>query len=482
MVPAWVAIYITDRLQGGCEVACDLESIELLPGAELLQLPRPESSRPDARLRRRETRRNLRISTADGVACSVMVGIGENYLPAFALALGTGEVLSGLIASVPIFAGAILQLISPLAIRLVGSNRRWVVACVSLQAMSFLPMLAAALVGHIATPLLFLLAALYWGAGMASGPAWNHWIDTLVPLRIRARYMGRRSRFTQFGILAGFAGGGLALEFGESLGRPLWAFAVLFLVASACRFMSAGFLFAQSEPVRSVGGSARGGLRGAFGRLRSQRDGQLLIYLWAMQMAAQTASPFYAPFMLASLKFSYLKYMLIVSAALAAKALALPTLGMVAHRFGSRRLMVFGGLAVVPLALMWILSQATCYLLCLQVVAGIAWAAYELATLLMFFDAVDRRQRVGMLTLYNLGFAAATVAGSLCGGAVLALFAQAKIGYYAIFAISAVGRLSTVPLLMRIGSDKDEAESVPATVKMLPEYEAISERELSRAA
>ncbi len=473
---------IIDSQRGGFRVACELEPIDLLPAPELLELSRPDAPCPDARLRRTATRRNLRISTADGVACSVMVGIGENYLPAFALALGAGEVLAGLIASVPIFAGAVLQLISPTAIRLVGSNRRWVVVCVSLQAMSFLPMLAAAIVGHISTPLLFLLAALYWGAGMASGPAWNHWIDTLVPLRIRARYMGRRSRSTQFGILAGFAGGGLALAYGESLGRPLWAFAMLFLVASACRFASAGFLFAQSEPARSVGRNATAGLRGAFGRLRSHRDGRLLIYLWAMQMAAQTAAPFYAPFMLASLKFSYLKYMLIVSAALATKALALPTLGMIAHRFGSRRLLVLGGLTVIPLSMFWIFSQATGYLLCLQVASGIGWATYELGTLLMCFDAVDRRQRVGMLTLYNLGNAAAMVAGSLCGGGILALLGQARIGYFAIFAISGVARLSTVPLLMRIGGKTTEAEAAPATVKLLPEFAAPGDRPMSRAA
>ena len=287
-----------------------------------------------------------------------MVGIGETYLPAFALALGTGQVLAGLIASVPILAGAVLQLISPMAIRILGSNRRWVVSCVSVQAISFLPMVAAALVGHISTALLFLLAAVYWGSGMASTPAWNHWIDMLVPTRVRARYMGRRSRFTQAGILAGFIGGGLALEFGESLSRPLWAFAMLFLTAAVCRFISAGFLFAQGEPLGGGAHASIAGLRGAVGRLRKDRDGRLLVYLWALQMAAQTAAPFYAPFMLGLLKFSYLKYMLIISAALVTKAVALPTLGKVAHRCGARRLLAFGGVGVIPLSLLWIMSQA----------------------------------------------------------------------------------------------------------------------------
>lgn len=439
-------------------VACNLEATDQAAAATLCLPP------PAARRNCSSTRRNLWISTADGLACSVMVGIGETYLPAFALALGTGQVVAGLIASVPIFAGAVLQLVSPTAIRWLGSNRRWVVGCVAVQAFSFLPLVATALIGSISTPLLFLLAALYWGSGMASGPAWNHWIDTLVPARIRARYMGRRSRFTQAGILCGFAGGGLALEFGNAMGRPLWAFAVLFLMAAICRFISAGFLFAQGDPLRSTAAtgstgalgstaaSPGAGLQDAVGRLRGTRDGRLLVYLWGIQMAAQVASPFYAPFMLGLLKFSYLKYMLIVSVALVTKAVAVPTFGRLAHRFGARRLLSLGGLGVIPLAALWIVSQSTCFLVAIQIISGACWAAYELGSLLMCFEAVDHHQRIGMLTLYNLGFAAATVAGALCGGTVLALFGQQRIGYFAMFGLSSLARLATAPLLARIGA------------------------------
>ena len=39
----------------------------------------------------------------------------------------------------------------------------------------------AAAVGKAPTLILFAIAALYWGAGMAAGPAWNNWIDALIP-------------------------------------------------------------------------------------------------------------------------------------------------------------------------------------------------------------------------------------------------------------------------------------------------------------
>ncbi len=400
-------------------------------------------------------RRDLRMIMGDGVACSVMIGIGENYLAPFALALGMGEVVAGLIASVPLLAGAVLQLLTPLAIRRLGSHRRWVVTCVMCQAISFLPMAIAAAVGSIPVWLLFLLAAVYWGSGMASGPAWNSWVETLIPGRIRDSYFGRRTRFCQAATLIGFTGGGFWLAWGDLHGGPLTAFAVLFVAAAVCRFGSAAMLGRQSEPPHSrhVGGQLS--LRAAFGRLRSESDGRLLIYLWAMQAGAQVASPFFTPFMLGELKFSYGKYMLIVSTSLAAKAIAAPTLGVLAQRFGARRLLLIGGVIVIPLPLLWIVSQAMTMLIAIQVLAGAAWATYELASFLILFEAIGSRERVGMLTLFNFGNAAATVAGSLIGGALLAAFGESYSGYMAVFAASALVRLATVPLLQTLKTKED---------------------------
>jgi hypothetical protein len=54
-----------------------------------------------------------------------------------------GEVVAGLIACVPLLAGAILQLVSPYGVRTLGSYRRWVSACAAVQAASFIPLVVA---------------------------------------------------------------------------------------------------------------------------------------------------------------------------------------------------------------------------------------------------------------------------------------------------------------------------------------------------
>lgn len=398
------------------------------------------------------TRRDLRAMLGDGAAFSVMQGIGENYLPAFALALGMGEVVSGLIACVPLLCGAGLQLASPVGVRRFGSYRRWVVLCAALQAASFLPLAAGAIAGWLPVWLLFLVAGSYWGAGMATGPAWSTWAPTIVPLRIRSHFFARRTRVSQFGVLFGFIGGGMALQLGQHYEHTLSAFAWIFLVAGACRFISSRLLSLQSEAVQPGAEMQVIGPRELLSRLQNHDEGRLLWYLWLVYAMAQISGPYFTPFLLGQLRTSYAEYMLVLATSILAKTLAMPWLGRFAHRHGSRKLMILGGITIIPLPVLWVFSNSLPYLMCVQLCAGAAWGALELSIVLMSFDCIPASHRTSMLTLYNVGYAVASVAGSLLGGFILKLNGETQIAYLIVFAASSAARLLTLPLMMRLPS------------------------------
>src|SRR5690606_33872085 len=126
-------------------------------------------------------RSNVRLSLSEGAAFSVMVGIGETYLPAFAIWMGLGDVVSGLVTTLPLLAGSLLQLSAPAMVRRLGSYRRWVVLCATVQATTFLPLVVCAIVGQLPMALVFLTASLYWAAGLGASGAWNSWMGTLIP-------------------------------------------------------------------------------------------------------------------------------------------------------------------------------------------------------------------------------------------------------------------------------------------------------------
>jgi MFS family permease len=403
--------------------------------------------------------RDLGRIVGDGVAFSVMVGIGETYLSAFALAAGLGELVAGLVATLPILVGAVLQLVSPTAVRLLGSHRRWVVLCARLQALSFAPLVVGALAGGIGVGWLFFAAAAYWGFGMATGPAWNAWVEALVPSEIRARFFASRTRWAQAALFVAVMTGGGILERASGRGGPLSVFAVLFALAAGARLVSAQFLSRQSEPAGLRPPRGGGGIAGARSRLRGPA-GLFLLYLLAMQASVYVAAPFFTPYMLESLHLSYARFTVLTAAAFAARIAILPLWGRIAHRRGSAPVFRLGAVGIVPLPLLWLLSHSFPYLVALQLVAGAAWAALELATTLAFFERLEASDRIDVLTLFNLGNALALAAGAVGGSLLFAYFARGPEAYAVLFAASSAARAAALLLLRRA--------EVPAEVHAAP--------------
>ncbi|WP_146536720.1 MFS transporter [Rubripirellula reticaptiva] len=392
----------------------------------------------------------MRASCADATAWGGMVGFGETYLVAFALAIGISELTAGLMGSLPLLCGGVLQLVSPRLIRTLGSHKRWVVLCSSIQALVFVPLVIAALRGSISGTSLMLIASIYWGAGLAGGPAWNTWIGTVVPPPIRSRYFAFRTRSSQAAVFAGFLAGGFGLQWASQSEQLLTAYAIVFGLAGACRVVSVAMLVIKSEPTPIPANMRSIPLLSACRHLLNEGSGRLLLYLAAVQVAAQIAGPYLTPFMFQKLGHSYTQYVTLISMTFLAKVVTLPMWGHVAHRIGPHRLLWIGGIGIVPMSAAWIVSDAMPWLIAIQVGAGVVWAAYELAFFLMFFDAIAVEERTSLLTMYNLINTIAFVVGALIGGSILWILETSYVGYLVIFGVSTVARGGTLFLLARV--------------------------------
>ena len=386
-----------------------------------------------------------------------MVGLGETYFPAFVLAMSHNQIACGLTATVPMVAGALLQLVTPRAVARLRSYRVWVVICAVVQALSFVPLILAAIHGAMSVMAAFAVIAIYWATNLGSGAVWNAWVSTIVPQRIRASYFARRTVLCQAGLLVGIVGGGLLLQWGAHHENVLWAFAVIFAAAAAGRLLSSWFLFTQSEPKRERNDRLPWELRSGVGRFHYHPTGRLIIYLFAVQTAVQMSGPYFTPYMLRQLELSYASYVVLISTAYVAKIFTLPYCGQIAARFGANRLMWLGGAAIVPIAGLWNFSSDFVYLCVVQVLSGAAWGAFELAMLLLFFEAIPRERRVAVLTMYNVANALAYLVGSLLGGALLGYFGPVREAYLLLFLVSSVGRLAALGLLAWVAVAKPQS-------------------------
>jgi hypothetical protein len=388
----------------------------------------------------RSLRRDLVSSTADGASFGVMVGIGETYVPAFVLAVGLGEVFAGLIASIPVLVGSILQLTTPWGVQWLRSHRRWVVLCSTVQGLCFLPLVVAALAGSIPPWAALLITSIYWGSGLATGSAWNTWQGTVVPPLIRANFFARRARLQQVTTLVGFLAGGIALQWGRAFGEPVLLFAATFAIAFACRMLSVVFLAAQSEPVPMPPGQRQLSLKEQWARFSSPLTGRLLRLAVVMQAGVWVAGPFFNPYMLKVLEFTYVEYAALLGISFVAKFLTLPFWGRVAKQWGASTLLWWGVIGVVPLAIGWNVSSNYWWLLSLQVLAGTAWGAYELAIFLLFFETIPAEERTSVLTWYNFANSAALLFGSAVGATILKVGGVTPEAYHMVYAVSTVMR------------------------------------------
>lgn len=409
----------------------------------------PESngstSRPWDASRRLQS--DLRHITGDGVFFGWMVGAGETYFSAFALALGAGAVATGFLATAPLLAGAFLQLLSPLGVRRLGTPRRWVVLCACLQAATFIPLFAGALRGHLFLPVLFVAATIYWASGMGISSAWNMMIASLVPVDIRHRFFARRTRIHQLAILLAMATGGFLLQIGAGRGESVFFFAFLFGSAFVARLASARLLGAYSEPPQGWPRLRFLSPSGFMRRLTMREEGRFLLFLLLIQLAVNTSSPFFTPFMLKTLEFSYHQYMALLAASFVAKVATLPLFGRLAKQWGVKPVLALGVCGIAPLPALWLISSAFPYLFAIQIFSGAVWAAFELSVILLQLELIRESERASMLAYFNLANAMAQILGTLLGGTLL-WYGGAHHGTYTwLFALSTGVRIVTLVAL-----------------------------------
>jgi MFS family permease len=110
------------------------------------------------------------------------------------------------------------------------------------------------------------------------------------------------------------------------------------------------------------------------------------------------------------------------------------------------------------------LSGNFVWIAAIQLLSGLTWAAFELAIVLMFFEAIPRRERMSLVTLYNVSNSAAMVCGTFAGAFVLRYFSESMVGYTVIFGLSSFARIFAVVLLARL-SLSQAVEAVPRVVE-----------------
>ncbi len=399
--------------------------------------------------KRRKVRKSLKLSVLDAAAFSAMLGLTQNYITPFALALKATTAQVGLLASVPSFTTALSQLAAPKLSQRAGSRKGFILPVAFGHALMWLPILLI--------PYVFPGPKVWWLIGFVTlsgvlssiaNPAWGSMMADLVPEEVRGRYFSFRGRIAGFiSLVFSLIAGGVLQLF---TGNVFVGFSIIFAGAMLFRLLSLYFLSGMYEPPISYGKEGGQSLLYMVGHLGSSNLGRFIIYVALVNFATNIAAPFFAVYMLRDLKFNYVTYMLIIAFNAIANLVFLTFWGRRADRAGNIKVIRVTSFLLPFVPLVWLGSPNMYYLMGAEILSGFAWSGFNLAIVNFVYDASEPENRTKYIALFNSIVLVASCLGALTGG-YLAPHLPPVLGYQlrTLFTISGVLRGLVVASLLR---------------------------------
>ncbi len=392
---------------------------------------------------------------AEGFLGEVFVTLtGGAFLTGLALALGAGPMSLALLAALP-FLAQIGQLGAPILEQRLRSRRAFVVpAMAGARALWLVPAGLAATGFRDGPALGASMAAMFTIGllGMVATNGFTSWMADLSPPADRARLFGRRAWAVAFAMLLTAPAGALLLDHFKRQGDTRLALGVLGLVAVAAGIGAARALARVPDvaPPPPTGESLLGTTR----RLLDQkRFRNVFGFFLAWNVAIGLPSPFWTLYMLEQLHMSFFLVTVHTMLVLTVRLTCNAAWSRIIERVGSRRVLIFCGLAIAGIPLIWALPRPDrLWPIFVEATwSGIVWTGFNQAAFIQPMATLDPADRSRGLALLNVGTGAVLFAAALVGGAVLrALGPEARSSFFVLFIASAALRAGTALMALRL--------------------------------
>ncbi len=398
---------------------------------------------------KQKRKQSLKLAVLDGGAYAAMLGLTQNYITPFALALQATTMQVGLLSSVPSLITSFSQLAAPDLAERAGSRKRMILPVVLIHALMWLPVFLL--------PYFFRSSGVWWLIGLytvclvadaLSNPAWGSMMADLVPEEFRGRYFSLRGRIVNFIVLVfSFVAGGVLQLLKADV---LMGFAVIFGGAMLFRLLSFNFLSRMYEPPVARERANAPGVTRILKSLGTSNLGRFTLYVSLIYFGMMIAGPFFSVFMLRDLHFSYLTYTIIATTTTIAILLFLPFWGRRADRAGNLKIVKITTCLMPFVPLLWLVSANPVYLIFANIFSGFVWSGFNLTTVNFVYDASEPGSRTKQIAVFNSIVWLAVCVGALVGGYLIPHLPE-LLGYRmrTLFAISGILRGVIVLLLIR---------------------------------
>ncbi len=392
-------------------------------------------------IKKQNTRKGLFYSIIEGSFANVMIAFGSNFIAAFAVrALNSNAFKNNLIVYLPPFLLAISQILSAHLSDKTGKRKSIVLICVLFQSVSWAAIFWTSYYLR-SIEFLIVMYTLNVVIGYFGNAPWISWLGSLIPDRIRGKYIGKRNAYLYLAAFISSIAAGIILNT-VSKNDVFLAFGILFHAAALARFLSFVFLYKQYEPEYNPPAEKIRMLSfKIFAKYKNYM--RFLSFYSAFQFAVGFSSPLFIIYVLRVLNMSYLDLTVFNLAAIFSVFMFSSFFGKINDRYGSVKAFKVAVLPVFSVSLLWYLSGNFYVLLVSMLISGFSQAGIRVSERNVFYDNVKEEHRNKIYGTGTIFFTGGAVLGGVSGG----LLADSYLTIKTVMLISTVLRL-VLPLIL----------------------------------
>lgn len=377
--------------------------------------------------------KSLNYVVKDGFFTSIKSGFTESFIMPFAIALNASTGMIAALASVPQLLGNFFQLFSQELLKIFKTRSKLIFWTAFFQAFIWLPLLLVPFIARDQLWLVLLLVTIEAILGHFQGPIYNSLLGDLISEDKRGEFFGNRNRIINLvNFIATFIAG-LLINFFQKFdnGKAFYVFVgfgILFFVAFISRLMAAFYKKKVYDP-KYVPPKDNASFLTFMQRMTKNNYGIFVMYVLLLKMAASISLPFFALYLLKDLQLGYLYFTIIMTTSIVSSFFAMSIWGKMIDKHGSKRVLTISGFLVPFSPLLLILAiyinnptWLFIFLLVEEILAGIAWAAFNLSTSSFLFDATTPKDRVKNIAYYNFLVGVGVFLGATLGGLLTKIY------------------------------------------------------------
>ncbi|MFW9829951.1 MAG: MFS transporter [Candidatus Thorarchaeota archaeon] len=401
-------------------------------------------------------KKTMQISITEGCFGVFSSALVDNYIVPFSISINLSPFQVGILTSLG-------NLISPLG-QIIGSRR--------IESKPRRKVLLTGILGQASIwPLFLLIAVLFqfffvqsyfsWiliivfiiymlFAGVMT-PPWFSLMGDIVPEDYRGRYFAKRNLITQLIAFLGIILLSFILDWFASNQAIYIGFTFIFIFGLVSRLISA-FLFTKHYyPPLIFEKTDHIKISNLFKEFPKSNFGRFTLFVSLLTLGQWIAKPFFSVYMLTQLKFDYSLFIFINLSSTLIGLITFPLLGKFSDKFGNVRLIQMGSMIIPFLPFFWIIYKTPLHIfLGIQILSGIAWTAYNLATANFIYDNITSKRRGSMIAIYNFLIGIATLIGGFLGSFIISFIPiRFMNSFHFIFLLSGVLRMIVVVVLLR---------------------------------